>query len=202
MVIDIDDEDSQRLLRLFNTAGGPDVPQGRAQVSADELIEKLTWLGISGIANVLCCIKMAKYYELTERRCRRHRSDRLRRDVRQPHRGAQRDARRLQPQRRPVLDHNLHMLGLKTDSMMELNVRGPQAHPQPQVLHLGRAAGARPVEELNALWYDTQGHVGRRPRPGEGARRAHQRVQRGHRPSQSALRDAKGDAGTPCSKPC
>ena len=34
---------------------------------SDELIEKLTWLGISGIANVLCCIKMAKYYELTER---------------------------------------------------------------------------------------------------------------------------------------
>ena len=26
----------------------------------------MTWLGISGIANVLCCIKMAKYYELTE----------------------------------------------------------------------------------------------------------------------------------------
>ena len=23
-------------------------------------------MGISGIANVLCCIKMAKYYELTE----------------------------------------------------------------------------------------------------------------------------------------
>lgn len=66
MVIDIDDEDSQRLLRLFNT------PEGQAYLKNelhldDELIEKLTWLGISGIANVLCCIKMAKYYEFTER---------------------------------------------------------------------------------------------------------------------------------------
>ncbi len=33
---------------------------------SDEQIEKFTWMGISGIANVLCCIKMAKYYELTE----------------------------------------------------------------------------------------------------------------------------------------
>ena len=52
MVIDIDDEDSQRLLRLFNT------PEGQAYLKNelhldDELIEKLTWLGISGIAT--CC---------------------------------------------------------------------------------------------------------------------------------------------------
>ena len=65
MAIAIDDEDSQRLLRLFNTAEGPEVPQDELGLT-DELIEKLTWLGISGIANVLCCIKMAKYYELTE----------------------------------------------------------------------------------------------------------------------------------------
>ena len=64
MVIDIDDEDSQRLLRLFNTADGQKYL--KALGLSDELIEKLTWMGISGIANVLCCIKMAKYYELTE----------------------------------------------------------------------------------------------------------------------------------------
>ena len=26
----------------------------------DEQIEKFTWMGISGIANVLCCIKMGQ----------------------------------------------------------------------------------------------------------------------------------------------
>ena len=64
MVIDIDDNDSQNLLRLFNS------PEGKAYLQevgvAPELVEKLSFMGISGIANMLCCIKMAKYYELTE----------------------------------------------------------------------------------------------------------------------------------------
>ena len=29
-------------------------------------LAQLSLLGISGIANVLCCVKLAKYYELTE----------------------------------------------------------------------------------------------------------------------------------------
>ena len=65
MAIAIDDEDSQRLLRLFNTADGKVYMKNELGMS-DEEIEKMSWLGISGIANVLCCIKMAKYYELTE----------------------------------------------------------------------------------------------------------------------------------------
>ncbi len=65
MVIDIDDEDSQRLLRLFNTADGQKYLKNELGLD-DETIEKFTWMGISGIANVLCCIKFAKYYELTE----------------------------------------------------------------------------------------------------------------------------------------
>ena len=64
MVIDIDDEDSQRLLRLFNCKEGQDYLKSLGL--SDEQIEKFTWMGISGIANVLCCIKFAKYYELTE----------------------------------------------------------------------------------------------------------------------------------------
>ena len=64
MVIDIDDEDSQRLLRLFNCKEGQEYLKSLGL--SDEQIEKFTWMGISGIANVLCCIKFAKYYELTE----------------------------------------------------------------------------------------------------------------------------------------
>ena len=66
MAIAIDDEDSQRLLRLFNTPEGQQYLREELKLD-DTLIEQLTWLGISGIANVLCCIKMAKYYEFTER---------------------------------------------------------------------------------------------------------------------------------------
>jgi cysteine synthase len=65
MVIDIDDDDSQNLLRLFNEPAGQAYLRDQIGVPAD-FIEKLSLMGISGIANVLCCIKMAKYYELTE----------------------------------------------------------------------------------------------------------------------------------------
>ena len=65
MVIDIDDEDSQKLLRLFNDPVGQKYLVEEAGVPAD-FVKKLPLLGISGIANLLCCIKMAKYYELTE----------------------------------------------------------------------------------------------------------------------------------------
>ena len=64
MVIDIDDEDSQRLLRLFNDPAGHDYL--RAVGVDEDIIANLSLLGISGIANVLCCVKLAKYYELTE----------------------------------------------------------------------------------------------------------------------------------------
>ena len=65
MVIDIDDEDSQKLLRLFNDPAGWQYLTDEVGVPAD-FVEKLPLLGICGIANMLCCIKMAKYYELTE----------------------------------------------------------------------------------------------------------------------------------------
>src|SRR5665647_850080 len=66
MVIDIDDEDPMRLLRLFNTEEGKIYLKNVLKLDS-KLIEELTWMGISGIANILCCIKMAKYYELTEK---------------------------------------------------------------------------------------------------------------------------------------
>ena len=64
MVIDIDDEDSQRLLRLFNDPAGHDYL--REAGVPEETLSQLSLLGISGIANVLCCVKLSKYYELTE----------------------------------------------------------------------------------------------------------------------------------------
>ena len=61
----IDDEDCLRILRLFNE------PAGRMHLSGlgvgPDIIEKLSWLGISGICNVLASIKTAKHFELDER---------------------------------------------------------------------------------------------------------------------------------------
>ena len=63
MVIAIDDNDTKRIMRLFNEKEGQlylketGVP--------DQIVDKLPLLGISSIANLLMAIKFAKYYELT-----------------------------------------------------------------------------------------------------------------------------------------
>ena len=66
MAIAIDDNDSMALLRLFNE------PAGKAYLTHElgmggEDVDNLALMGISGISNMLCAIKFAKYYELTAR---------------------------------------------------------------------------------------------------------------------------------------
>ncbi|MDM8529677.1 pyridoxal-phosphate dependent enzyme [Anaerolineales bacterium HSG25] len=64
MVIGIDDEAPISLIRLFNEPAGQQYLASQG-VEAD-LIEKLPWLGISSVSNLLSSIKFAKYYELNE----------------------------------------------------------------------------------------------------------------------------------------
>jgi cysteine synthase len=65
MAIAIDDCDSMALLRLFNEPAGKEYLAKEAKMSEQD-IANLALMGISGISNMLCCIKFAKYYELTE----------------------------------------------------------------------------------------------------------------------------------------
>ena len=154
MAIAIDDEDSQRLLRLFNTAEGQKYLKEELKLS-DELIEKLTWLGISGIANVLCCIKMAKYYELGEDDvvCTVLTDSAVMYQSRIEELNEMHGAYNAEEAR---LDHNLHMLGLKTDSMLELTYNDrKRIHNLKYYTWVEQQA--RDVKDLNALWYDTKG---------------------------------------------
>jgi len=60
----IDDEDCLRILRLFNEPAGLD---HLASLGADERqAQKLAWLGISSICNLLAAIKTAKHFDLGE----------------------------------------------------------------------------------------------------------------------------------------
>ncbi|MCD7754137.1 MAG: pyridoxal-phosphate dependent enzyme [Clostridiales bacterium] len=154
MAIAIDDEDSQRLLRLFNTPEGQTYL--REELGLDEeLVEQLTWLGISGIANLLCCIKMAKYYEFTEHDVvgtvltdsavmYGSRIEELN-QLYGPYNATQ-----------ALLDHNLHMLSLKTDNLMELTYADRKRIHNLKYYTWVEQQG-KTVEELNALWYDTEG---------------------------------------------
>ncbi len=65
MVIAVDDESCMKLIRLFNEPAGQDylIRQG----VDEETIGSLPLLGISSIGNLLCSIKFAKYYELSNR---------------------------------------------------------------------------------------------------------------------------------------
>ena len=154
MAIAIDDEDSQRLLRLFNKPEGKQYMKEVLGMS-DEQIEKMSWLGISGIANMLCCIKMAKYYELTE-------NDVLLTvltdsAVMYQSRIAELDEMHgAYNAHEASLDHNLHMLNLKTDNLLELTYADrKRIHNLKYYTWVEQQA--RDVHDLNALWYDTKG---------------------------------------------
>ena len=154
MAIAIDDEDSQRLLRLFNTDEGK--AYCRDVLKLDEtLVEQLSWLGISGIANVLCCIKMAKYYELTEHdvvatvltdsaAMYGSRIEELN-EMYGPYNATE-----------AAVDHNLHMLGVRTDSMLELTYADRKRIHNLKYYTWVEQQG-KDVQDLNALWYDTEG---------------------------------------------
>ncbi len=60
----IDDEDTLRVLRLFNEESGKKV---LLKLGVDKnTVDKLSYLGISSICNMLSSIKMAKYYDFNE----------------------------------------------------------------------------------------------------------------------------------------
>ena len=120
---------------------------------SDEMLEKLTWLGISGIANVLCCIKMAKYYELTE-------NDIVATVLTDSSVMYGSRVQELNDRfseytvTAAAVDHAMHMLSLKTDNMMELT------YPQRKRVHNLKyytwvEQQGKTVQELDELWYGT-----------------------------------------------
>ncbi len=157
MIIAIDDNDSQNLLRLFNE------PAGRAFLAEEagvpqETLDKLDWLGISGIANVLCAIKMAKYYELTEQ------------DVvatvltdsmdfygsRLEELGQQQGA---YTPAKAAYAYGLHLQGQRTDNLLELT------YPEKRRIHNLKyytwiEQQGKELAELNAQWYDYDAYWG------------------------------------------
>ncbi|MCL5260695.1 MAG: pyridoxal-phosphate dependent enzyme [Gammaproteobacteria bacterium] len=60
----VNDDDCVRLVRLFNEKCGIDFLTSRGVKK--EQLKNLSLLGISGICNLLSCIKTAKYYEMNE----------------------------------------------------------------------------------------------------------------------------------------
>ena len=151
MVIAIDDDDSQNLLRLFNTEVGHKYLKEVAGLS-DAAIEQLSLMGISGIANMLCCIKMAKYYELTEHdvvatvltdSAIMYSSRITELDEQQGEYDMLTAAR----------DFSEHLMGVRTDSMEELTyVERKRIHNLKYYTWVEQQG--KTFDEINAQWYD------------------------------------------------
>jgi hypothetical protein len=154
MVTGIDDEDCMSLIRLFNEPAGQAFL--RSQGVNDAFIEQLPLLGISSVANMLSAIKFAKYYELTERNI-------VLTVFTDSMELYQTRLKELEEERGPynelqaAIDYHRHLLGIKTDFTHELTYRDRKRIHNLKYYTWIEQMG-KPVEELDAQWYDYPGY--------------------------------------------
>lgn len=153
LVVDIDDEDSQKILRFFNEPLGREYLVKECGVSP-ELVELLGYFGISGIANMLCAIKMAKYYELTERDVLAT----VMTDSASMYQSRIEELKEEDGEYTPIkaaVDYTAHIASIKTDNMLELTYEDRKRVHNLKYYTWVEQQG-RTVDELNALWYDEE----------------------------------------------
>ncbi|WP_346938947.1 pyridoxal-phosphate dependent enzyme [uncultured Clostridium sp.] len=158
MVIAIDDKDSLAMFRLFNEPAGQEYL--RSIGVSEEIIEKLTWVGISGAANIISAIKFAKYYELDENdmvltvltdSSEMYQSRLIEMKEEREHEYEKKDA---------MVDHNKSVLGIRTDSMEELTYTAKKRiHNLKYYTWIEQQQYE--LDELNAQWYDYDNYWGR-----------------------------------------
>ncbi|WP_148137064.1 pyridoxal-phosphate dependent enzyme [Candidatus Formimonas warabiya] len=158
MVIAVDDNDSLGLFRLFNEPAGQEYFGGIGV--SEEIMEKLSWVGISGAANIISCIKFAKYYELTE-------NDMLITVLTDSAEMYQSRLAEMEEERRnkysitnAAIDHHRHVLGIRTDNMQELTYQDrKRIHNLKYYTWIEQQM--YDLDELNEQWYDYDHYWGR-----------------------------------------
>lgn len=158
MIIAIDDNDSLAMFRLFNEPAGQEYLRGLGV--SEELIEKLTWVGISGAANILSAIKFAKYYELGE-------DDMIltvltdSAEMYQSRLEEMKEERISEYDEKDAIgDHSKCVLGVRTDSMEELSYMDKKRiHNLKYYTWIEQQQYE--LKELNAQWYDYDNYWGR-----------------------------------------
>lgn len=158
MVIAIDDNDSLGFFRICSEPAGQEYL--RQQGVSEEVIEKLSWIGISGAANILSCIKFAKYYELTE-------NDIVMTVLTDSAEMYQSRLKEMEAERggeynalNAAIDYNRHVQGVRTDSMEELNYQSrKRIHNLKYYTWIEQQM--YDMHELNEQWYDYDNYWGR-----------------------------------------
>jgi hypothetical protein len=156
MVIAVDDADSMAMIRLFNEPAGREYlkKQGLSQ----KVIDDLPLLGISSAANLIMAIKMARYYELTEKDViftvftdsMELYGSRLKEMEEEYGPYGEIDA---------AVDFNQHIRGLSVDWMQELGYYDRRwIHNLKYYTWIEQQE--RELDELNAQWYDAEEYWG------------------------------------------
>ncbi len=177
MIIAIDDNDPMNLIRLFNEPVGREYLINEIGVP-EAIVNQLDILGISSIANVLMAIKFAKYYELT----RKDLVITVFTDSMEMYQSRLAEARAKHgkyTQHDAIRDYHRHLLGQKTDAMIELDY-----YERKRIHHLKYFTWIEqqqfPLDELNRQWYDSDAYWGSiqqmTPRIDELIREFNQRV--------------------------
>lgn len=150
VVIALDDVHPVHLIRLFNESVGQDY---LARIGLnDDQISRLPLLGISGVANLLGAIKMAKYFELTEKdvifTVFTDSMDLYQSRIREL-------TKTLGPytQEDAVRDYHRSLMGQQIDNMLELSYYDRKRIHNLKYFTWVEQQG-KAVEELNAQWYD------------------------------------------------
>ncbi len=150
MVVDVDDRDCMRLVRLFNEPAGHALLQRRGVPA--EVLGRLELMGISSIANLLGCIKMAKYYEMNERAVLMT----VATDSMELYGSRLAEARQQQGEygeRQAELDYESCLLGQGIDWVKELSYWDKKRMHNLKYFTWVEQQG-KTVEELDAQWYD------------------------------------------------
>lgn len=158
MVIAIDDNDSLGMFRLFNEPAGQEYL--RSLGIKEEVIEKLSWVGISGAANIISCIKFAKYYELSENdmvmTVLTDSAEMYQSRLKEMEEARGREYSKVDA----AIDHNRYVLGLRTDSMEELTYQSKKRiHNLKYYTWIEQQM--YDLDELNEQWYDYDNYWGR-----------------------------------------
>lgn len=150
MVVAVDDEACMRLLRVFNEEDGHKILKESGIKGA--FLEKLHLLGISGICNLLSAIKMAKYYEMTDRDI----VFTVATDSADMYKSRVTELRHncgIYSEKQAHIDWERYMLGALTDNMRELSYRDrKQIHNLKYFTWVEQQE--KSSEDLNQLWYD------------------------------------------------
>ncbi|NOY50032.1 MAG: pyridoxal-phosphate dependent enzyme [Chlorobi bacterium] len=151
MVAGIDDKPNIRLMRLFNEKAGKDFLE--KELGIDKLlIEQLNLLGISGIANLMGSIKLAKYYEMTEDDIVFSvATDSM--EMYQSRLVEENDSHGSFSNRDAAVSFDADLLGLNIDHIIEMNYYEKKRMHNLKYFTWIEQQG-KTVEELNAQWYD------------------------------------------------